>query len=145
MTLALMTMDLYETTPTDPVVPPLYFHNETAEQKTKFLYRQLLRAKRLKNRILLLFYAYRLGELVEMIAEPLMERTLCMRHLSRYYQKVIIRTFYIYESLGEEQIFRSQNVTLTMISRMSHAEYLNVIQVATNIAGERLISLEQDS
>ena len=58
---------------------------------------------------------------------------------------MIIRTFYIFESLGEEQIFRSQHVTLSMISRMSHAEYLNIIQVATNLAGERLISQEQDS
>ena len=55
MTQALMTLDLYETTPETPVIPQLYFHTETVEQKTKFLYRQLLRAKRLKNRTLLLF------------------------------------------------------------------------------------------
>ena len=96
----------------------------------------------MKNRILLLFYAYRLGELIETIAETLLERALCIRHLSRYYQKVIIRTFYIFELLGEEQIFHSQHVTMAMIFHLSHAEYLNIIQVATNIAGERLISLE---
>ena len=145
MTQALMTLDLYETTPEIPVIPHLYFHTETVEQKTKFLYRQLLRAKRLKNRTLLLFYAFRLGELIEINTDTLLERALCIQHLSRYYQKVIIRTFYIFESLGEEQIFRSQHVTLAMISRMSHAEYLNIIQVATNLAGERLISQEQDS
>ena len=145
MALTLMTLDLYETSPETPVVPSLFFHTETVEQRTKFLYQQLLRAKRMKNRILLLFYAYRLGELIETIAETLLERALCIRHLSRYYQKVIIRTFYIFESLGEEQIFRSQHMTMAMISRLSHTEYLNIIQVATNIAGERLISLEQDS
>ena len=89
MTQALMTLDLYETTPEIPVIPHLYFHTETVEQKTKFLYRQLLRAKRLKNRTLLLFYAFRLGELIEINTDTLLERALCIQHLSRYYQKVM--------------------------------------------------------
>src|SRR6266498_5549028 len=107
MALTLMTLDLYKTSPETPVIPSLFFHTETVEQRTKFLHRQLLRAKRLKNRILLLFYAYRLGELIETIAKTLLKRALCIRHFSRYYQKVIIRTFYIFESLGKEQISKS--------------------------------------
>lgn len=145
MALIQITSDLQSTIPDTLEVPPLFYNNDSLEMKMKMLYRQLLRSKRMKNRILMIFYAYRLGEILEVLTETPLQRALCMQVLTAYYQRAAIRTYYIYEMLGEEQIFRSQYTTLTMIYRLTHPEFQNLVQVAKEVASVRFISLEQDN
>ena len=58
--------------------------------------------------------------------------------MTPYYQKVVIRTYYIFEFLGTEQINRSRNMTLTMISRIGTKQYQALLEEALTIAGARL-------
>ena len=140
-------MDNYKTIKRDLLLPltdesPLVvkFHDETESptQQIKFLLKQLRQAKSTNNRIEMLLNVWYIGTIVETIVETPLERSLCMKLLSPYYQKVAIRAFYIFEFLGTAQIVRSRETTLTMISRLGLTQYRMLQQEAATIAGARL-------
>ena len=136
--------DLQRNTPNTSFIPHFLEDGIPLRDRIRSLYRQLLRSKRLMNRTLMIFYAFQIGYTLEVLAETPLERALCQRELTGYYNKVAKRTYYIFEPLGEEQIFRTQNITLAIISRIGHDEYLELIEEALNEARKRLILQEQD-
>jgi hypothetical protein len=119
---------------------PIRIHDDAEDFKVqiKFLVKQLRRAKSMNNRKEVLLNAWYIGEIIETKTTTLLERTTCMKLLTPYYQKVVIRLYYIFEFLGVEQIYRSKNTTLTMISKLNMTEYLALQQEARTIAGARL-------
>ena|SRR2546421_7239733 len=138
--------DLNETLPLTLFIPPLSFQeDEPLQSQVKTLYRQMLRSKRMKNRRMMLFYAFHLGEIMEVFAETPLQRSLYMNLLTTYYQRAVIKVYYIFEPLGVAQIFRSNHVTLKMIYQLKQPVYLELIETSNLIMSERLISLEQDS
>ena len=56
-------------------IPPPYLSNDSTQQKVKTAYRSLLRATRLKNRMLMLANAFYLGQVIEMETSSPAERT----------------------------------------------------------------------
>ena len=107
-------------------------------QQINSLLRQLRRAVSRRNRVETLLNAWYIGEVIETKTSTLTERALCMKLMIPYYQKVVIRTYYIFEFLGTEQINRSRNTTLTMISRIGTKQYQALLEEAMTIAGAQL-------
>ena len=112
--------------------------DDTPSQQINSLLRQLRRAVSRRNRIETLLNAWYIGEVIETKTSTLTERALCMKIMTPYYQKVVIRTYYIFEFLGTEQINRSRNMTLTMISRIGTKQYQALLEETMTIAGARL-------
>ena len=112
--------------------------DDTPKQQINSLLRQLRRAVSRRNRVETLLNAWYIGEVIETKTSTLTERALCMKLMTPYYQKVVIRTYYIFEFLGTEQINRSRNTTLTMISRIGTKQYQALLEEALTIAGARL-------
>ena len=137
-------LDLTRNQPKSPFVPTIT-PIEDLGRKVKHLFQQLLRMKRMKNRTMILFYAFHLGKTIEEESSSPAQRTILMRKLTPHYQRVVIKSYYIFEPLGEEQIFRTQTMTLTNIAKIKEVDYLELIQVAGDTAFERMISLEQDN
>lgn len=135
--------DLQQTLPEEVLPPvPLYDATESTTQQIQFLLRQLRRAKSTNNRMSMLLNAWYIGEIIETFVETPLERSLCMKLLTPYYQKVVIRTYYIFEHLGTSQILRSTWTTLTMISKLNQTQYRMLQQDATTIAGARYLEEE---
>ena len=140
----IISTDLTRNQPKNPFVPTIS-EIEDLGRKIKYLFQQLLRMKRMKNRTMILFYAFHIGETIEEEPSSPAQRTILMHKLTPHYQRVVIKTYYIFEPLGEEQIFRTQAMTLTNIAKIKEVDYLELIQIAGNTALERMISLEQDN
>ncbi|CAG8826589.1 31544_t:CDS:1, partial [Gigaspora margarita] len=102
----------------------------------------LSRARRLKNQIDTLVYAFYLGQLLETITKP--ERTTCNKLLTRYFILVSIRTYYIFENLGIEQIYRSSTINLRMISKLKSREFQNLVKL-TDLMKNELVNANANS
>ena len=122
----LILQDVQRNNDDEIVLLPLHNIEEDPKLQVKFLVRQLRRAKSMNNRKEMLLNAWYIGEVIETRTTTLTERTLCLKILSQYYQKVVIRLYYIFEFLGAEQIERSMNTTLTMISKLNNSQYVNL-------------------
>lgn len=137
--------DLQKREPINIFVPEITMEDGVhLRERVRFLYRQLLRSKRLLNRTLMVFYAFQIGYLLEILAETPLERAMCQREMTSYYSKVAVRIYYLFEPLGKEQIFRTRSISLTIIARMGSEDYLNLVQEALTEAGRRTILTEQD-
>lgn len=112
----LISADLTEIEPIDPTVPPPPYNSSTsAAARIKIIFRQLLRAKRLHNRVSTLEYAFYIGQLIENELTPA-QRTTVKSSLTAYYYRVCVWTYYIFEVLGVQQIYRTKTTTLSIIS-----------------------------
>lgn len=128
--------DLNRTLPEFPyALPPPYGEEDSNEVKVQTLLRQMRRAKNLNNRKELLLALWYIGQLVEVYTTT--DRARCVSLLTPYYQKVALRIYYLFEHLGVEQIMRIQTMTITMVARMSHADYVRLLEEAVTIAGAR--------
>jgi hypothetical protein len=131
----LISADLNEIEPIDPTVPPPPYNSSTsAVAKIKITYRQLLRAKRLHNRISILEYAFYIGQLIENELTP-SQRTNIKSSLTDYYYRVCVWTYYIFEVLGVQQIYRTKNTTLAIISRLKSREYRDLANEGLSLIG----------
>ena len=131
--------DLNRENPTVPIVdPPLYQENDQPEDKIKALVRQMRRAKSLKDRIGTMLTAYYMGQVLEYLDEFSMESSKCLKLITPYYRTVAIRTYYLFEILGPEQIVRSRTCTLTMVSKIKEPTFLELVNEAVSIAGARI-------
>lgn len=131
--------DLQQENPLNPsILPPFYNDYDTPTDKIKLLLRQLRRTKSLKDRIGMLLNAWYIGEVIETMTSSPLQRTLCMNLLTPYYQRAIIKTFYLFETLGVEQIGRTRQLTLAMVYKTKQREHGMLVTEATTIAGARL-------
>jgi hypothetical protein len=65
-----------------------------------------------------------------------------MQKLTPYFQKAIIKTYYLFEMIGPAQILRTRDTTLAMISKLKENEYKELRDRASMLAGARLIEEE---
>ena len=115
--------DLSEPNSVDSVVEPPPFEEATPiSMKVKTTFRKLHRAKRMDDRISLLVNAFYIGQIIEEEMTPA-QRTSNKSNLTAYYCQVCIRTYYIFENFGLQQIYRTRKTTLAMISRLKSTEY----------------------
>lgn len=131
--------DLRRTTPTNPtVLIPFCGPNDSPVQKTKSLCRNIRRARGRNDRRELLLNIFYLGELLEVFPETSVERTRCIRATTSHYKTVAVRVYYLFELLGAEQIYRTQDTTTTMVSKLTKVQYKELLREATTVAGARL-------
>ena len=130
--------DLQQTLPAFvTVIPPFYSNLDSPEAKIRTLNRQLRRSKSTNNRVELLANLFYLGELLELNFDH-QERKRGIKNVSQHYQSISVKLYYIYETLGVEHIYRSKNLTPTMLKRISKSTALRLGQEAANIAGAQL-------
>ena len=130
--------DLQQTLPAFvTVIPPFYSNLDSPEVKIRTLNRQLRRSKSTNNQVELLANLFYLGELLELNFNH-QERKRGIKNVSQHYQSISVKLYYIYETLGVEHIYRSKNLTPTMLKRISKSTALRLGQEAANIAGAQL-------
>ena len=134
----LILQDLQRTDNQEISFIPLHSREEDPKSQVKYLFKQLRRAKSMNNRREMLINAWYIGEVIEARTTSLTERVLCLKMMSQYYQKVVIRLYYIFEFLGIETLSRSMDTTLAMISKLSNSQYVTLQQEAVTVAGARL-------
>ncbi|RIA80564.1 hypothetical protein C1645_745154 [Glomus cerebriforme] len=133
-TFQLILEDLNEITPITSILPLIqYEQNLDPVKKIKILFRQLRRAKSLNNKLDQLYYAYRIGEIVETQTETPIQRTLCISVLTEYYKKVVVRVYYLFEQLGPEQIYRTSHITLARVFQLKSTDFSRLVQVTDDI------------
>ena len=120
--------DLNANSPQEIIVyPPSYEDNMLFEEKFIQTRKALFRAKSMSNRKLTLANAFYLGQLLEVEAETERQREQYARQLTTHYRIVIKRLYYIFETLGVEQIMRTTETTLTAIRSLSSKEYEDLV------------------
>ena len=113
--------------------PPPYNENANLNKKFESLTNAVERARRFGDRLLLLTNAYYLGQFLETNLETKTLRSVYAQKLSTYYRTVAIRTYYIFEWLGVDQIMRTRRMSLTTVRELSHQEYLDLVTKALEI------------
>ena len=125
--------DLSEIEPIDPIVSPIpYDDSIPIPARIPMIFRQLLKAKRMNNRILILEKAFYIGQLIEEEL-TLAQRTLVKTTLSEYYYRVCVWTYCIFEVPGIQQIYRTKNASLTLISRLKAPEYRKLASMGLSL------------
>ena len=76
----------------------------------------------------MLLNAFYIGEILEVQVETPKERSLCMKKLTSYYQKSIVKMYFIFEKYGVEQIFRTKEITLAMVFRLKQSQVQQLIE-----------------
>ena len=115
--------DLSEPSSVDSVIEPPPFKETTPiSMKVKLTFRKLHRAKRMDDRISILVNAFYIGQIIEEEMTPA-QRTSNKSNLTAYYYQVCVQTYYIFEKFGLQQIYRTRQTTLAMISKLKSAEY----------------------
>ena len=117
---------------------PFLRAEDPPEKQIRTLMNQMRRAKSRKNRIETLIIAWHIGQILEVKAENPADRTKCLRTLTTHYVKASVWIYYLFEFLGLEQIARTRNLTLTMLTKIGHDNHQQLVQEATAIAGARL-------
>ena len=83
---------------------PSYTENMKLKRKLEITYRMLRRTSILRDRILMMTNAFYLGQLLEKKTSSPAQRTYFKGMITKYYYIVLIRTYFIFEFLGPEQI-----------------------------------------
>jgi hypothetical protein len=108
------------------VVPAPYDVSQTPEVQVISTYQRLQRSARRKDRKATLTHAYYLGELLELNTNrPL--RALLNHQISRYYSLAARRTYYLFEKVGVEQIYRTRCITLRNVYMLFFSDYQSLI------------------
>src|SRR5215813_5448490 len=134
----LILQDLQQTNDQSVSLIPLHSREDDPKSQVKYLMRQLRRAKSMNNKREMLVNAWYIGEVIETRTTSLAERVLCLKMMLQYYQKVVIRLYYIFEFLGDKILNCSTNITLAMVSKLNNSQYITLQQEAITIAGARL-------
>ena len=108
----------------------------------KSLQRQIRRAKSMNARKDTLVYMWHMGNLIENNVDSTLERSMCMKSLSSHYRSVVVRTYYLFEVLGVEQIMRTKYITPTVIAKLKITDYRKLLQEVIAVAGAQLLEEE---
>jgi hypothetical protein len=115
--------DLLETTPENvTMVLPTMDITQTPEIQVLHRYRLLQRATRRKDRQMTLVHAYYLGELLDQVVNR-HQHGFLSNQLSQYYKMACMRTFYLFEKTGVEQIMRTRKTTLRSIAKLKATDF----------------------
>jgi hypothetical protein len=105
--------------------PPPYENDQENIIKISITYHYLLRTLRRRNRIESLVYAYYLGSILDTL--PRDQLRSARRIVSRHYYVTSIRTYYIFEHYGVEQVYRSTFTYLGAVRRLTDDEYRSLL------------------
>ena len=111
-----------------------YAPEVTNKEKTKATYLALKYAIRLGVSHLILMNAYYLGELFETNPN---EATSLRKLLPLHYYESSIRTYHIFRTIGRSQIYRTQNITLTNMRKLTKPLFRGLVQESIRIHLER--------
>lgn len=115
--------DLLETTPEDVNLDlPTIDLTQTPEVRILCRYRLLQRATRRRERQTSLIHAYLLGELLDQTINR-HQYGFLSNQLSPYYKQACMRTYYLFERTGIEQIMRTKKTTLRSIAKLKANEF----------------------
>jgi hypothetical protein len=89
----------------EPIKP--YTDEMPYDQKIKQTYRALLKARRVKNRLLILINAFFLGQLLDDEDVSPAQRTLQSQTLTAHYYQCSTRVFHLFENSGAKQILNT--------------------------------------
>ena len=105
-------------------LPSLPYNDNTVEKvKIETLYRYLIRAVRLKQRISSLIYGYYLGQLV---MTGTVNRKAVRKIVSDHYYFASIRLYYIFENIPQ-QIYATKILTLAMVKKLKQEEFSQLV------------------
>lgn len=122
--------------------PRPYTPNMTIDEKVKRTYRSLLKARRVKNRILILLNAFFLGQLLNDDILPA-QRTLQCQTMTTHYHQSATRIYHLFETVGIQQIMVTQALTLTWIRKLKSSEFQDLLCKAMEISvGTEILSAE---
>lgn len=115
--------DLLETTPENVNINlPTMDLTQAPEIQLMCRYRLLQRATRRRDRQLSLIHAYLLGELLDQTTDR-HQHGFLSNQLSPYYKQACMRTYYLFERTGIEQIMRTKKTTLRSIAKLKANEF----------------------
>jgi hypothetical protein len=124
----------------EPTQP--YTLNMTIDEKVRRTYRSLLKARRVKNRILTLLNAFFLGQLLNDDISPA-QRTLQCQTMTTHYHQSATRIYYLFETFGIQKIIATQTLTLTLIRKLRSSEFQDLLCQAMEISvGTEILSAE---
>lgn len=112
--------------------PPPYAENLSLDEKFMALNDAIIKSKRMGNRTLQLTNVYYLGKFLERDVNNL-QRNYYAQQLSLHYRITAIRTFYIFEPHGVNQILKTTNTSLTMIRKLTQPEYSSLVERSVEI------------
>ncbi|CAB4439281.1 unnamed protein product [Rhizophagus irregularis] len=116
--------DLMEIEPIEIIFPVDPVNDESSSDQKFIQYYQLLqRYSRLKRRQYTLFYAYKLGQLLENQILSRAQKTLFRSRMTTHFYQGCIRTYHIFLNIGIEQIFRIKLVTFMMLKKLKSQEF----------------------
>jgi hypothetical protein len=116
--------DLMEVEPIEIIFPVDPVNDESSSGQKFIQYYQLLqRYSRLKRRQYTLFYAYKLGQLLENQILSRAQKTLFRSRMTTHFYQGCIRTYHIFLNIGIEQIFRTKLVTFMMLKKLKSQEF----------------------
>jgi hypothetical protein len=105
------------------------------EEKVRVTLASLLEAKRMKDQILTILNAYYLGEILE--KSPFHQKTQLKRLISLHYYEVSIRAYYLFRTIGKEQIHVLDGVTLTSIRKLNDQHFRQLVRYAELLTLQR--------
>ena len=126
--------DLFRIIPAEVMtLTPPYEETATTDEKFDMLKESMERAKRLGNRQIQLVNAYFLGRFLEKELKSNALRSHYAQRLTTHYRIAAIRTYYIFEVPGANQIMRTVNTTLTLIRKVSQERYQELVMRSLEI------------
>lgn len=99
--------------------PPPYNEDMPMKEKIEITYNCFMRARRLKQRIPSLIFAYYLGQLIE--TRDWSKRQ-CKQIVSEYFYTIAIRVYYIFE-VNPLQIYATKLTTIAMVRKLKQGEF----------------------
>jgi hypothetical protein len=82
----------------------------------------------------ILIYVYYLGELIE---NNYRRKTFVKQKVSEHFYQAAYKTYHIFVQIGKEQIYRTKDLTHSVMRRLKSSSYKRLIQDAINIKIER--------
>ncbi|CAG8703533.1 6613_t:CDS:1 [Funneliformis caledonium] len=99
----------------------------TLQQKVQSIYQALLRACKIRDRVLILVNAYYLGQLLETESTNPSERIMLQNMMTIYYRLGVTRIYYLFEFLEVEQIQHTQIINFATIRQLKACEFRALI------------------
>lgn len=128
--------DLVETIPVQvaEIIRP-YENNLELSMKIRSTYRQLRRVSRLKNRKQSLVMFFLLGQLID--ENNLSIQQVLAYGVTKYYRRVALRLFHLYENIGVQQLLRSNKMNIRKLLNLKQEEYEQLVEF-TKFAGAQI-------
>ena len=93
----------------------------------------------------MLYYAYRIGKEIEEGDLTPAERTCCRARLTKHYRSGSTRAYYIFNIVGEAQIYHCTRLTLSDLVRLPLEDYQDLLRSLEVTQLEPLLMQEQES